>query len=373
LGMIVANTAKNMLKKKNPLLFSDVAVDENDENFEYQIEDENIDNQPETAYTRQETQELVHELIDSLSEEQRVCILMFHIEGASISEIAETLNCSDNTVKSRLNYGRKNLKAKAEELQKKGYKLYSIAPVTLFLYLLHSEETAMAADGTLVAAGKVMQPKIFFPFEAAKGAGVSAVGSAGGNIAGATVKSGFFHTAIGKMTIVLIGTCITGSAVLFGVIQASSKSAEATVQEEIMPEEGNVMTRETPAAEQTAAAEDKAAEETTPEVEEVPSMTEMKEEDYTSLIKGNLTREEIEYVFAYGPQEMSGQGFADSDYLNFLNLFCVCSKNDGNIVKDYGNTSNWASQYSVEDVNRLFSSFTDYQYSEENDSEAEYG
>ena len=115
LGTIVANTAKNALQKNNPLLFSDVAVDGENENFEYEIEDENIENQPELSYTRQETQELVREMLDSLSEEQRICMLMFHIEGASIKEIADALDCSDNTVKSRLNYGRKNLKIKAEE------------------------------------------------------------------------------------------------------------------------------------------------------------------------------------------------------------------------------------------------------------------
>ena len=146
LGTIVANTAKNALAKKNPLLFTDVAVDNEGEEFTYDVEDENPENQPEMAYTREETRELVHSLMDSLSEEQRMCILMFHIEGASISEIAEAMDCSENTVKSRLNYGRKNLKVKAEELQKKGYKLYSVAPVVLLVYLLRSDREVMAAE-----------------------------------------------------------------------------------------------------------------------------------------------------------------------------------------------------------------------------------
>lgn len=97
LGMIVANTAKNALVKKNPILFADIAVDSENEEFEYQIEDDSMEYQPETAYTRQETQQLVHELMDTLSEEQRLCILMFHIEGISIKEIASALNCSENT------------------------------------------------------------------------------------------------------------------------------------------------------------------------------------------------------------------------------------------------------------------------------------
>ena len=67
-------------------------MDDEGEAFEYQIEDDDLEVQPELSYTRQETKELVHELIDSLSEEQRLCILMFHIEGISISEIARTMD-----------------------------------------------------------------------------------------------------------------------------------------------------------------------------------------------------------------------------------------------------------------------------------------
>ena len=83
-GTIVANTAKNMLVKKNPDLFTDLTDEESNESYEAQIEDEKIENQPELAYTQKETQELVHLLIDSLSEEQRLCILMFHIDDTII-------------------------------------------------------------------------------------------------------------------------------------------------------------------------------------------------------------------------------------------------------------------------------------------------
>lgn len=161
LGRIVANTAQNALEKKNPMLFSDVAVDAEEESFEYQIEDENVENQPEMAYTRRETRELVHQMMDSLSEDQRLCILMFHIEGAPISEIDSVMNCSENTVKSRLNYGRKNLKIKAEELQKKGYKLYGLAPIPFLLWLLHSEETVLAAEGAFAGASREIIGNVF--------------------------------------------------------------------------------------------------------------------------------------------------------------------------------------------------------------------
>ena len=134
LGTIVANTAKNALVRKNPLLFTDVAVDNEGEEFTYDVEDENPDNQPEMAYTREETRELVHSLMDSLSEEQRLCILMFHIEGASILEIAEAMDCSENTVKSRLNYGRKISKLKQKNCRKKA----TSSTVWLRLYFLYT-------------------------------------------------------------------------------------------------------------------------------------------------------------------------------------------------------------------------------------------
>ena len=56
--------------------------------FEYEIEDEKAQYQPERNYTQKETQELVHELIDSLSDEQRLCILMYHLDDQSIKDIA---------------------------------------------------------------------------------------------------------------------------------------------------------------------------------------------------------------------------------------------------------------------------------------------
>ena len=217
LGMIVANTAKNMLGKKRPVLFSDLAVDEEGEQFEYQIEDEDLEVQPELSYTRQETKELVHELIDSLSEEQRLCVLMFHIEGIPISKIAQAMECSENTVKSRLNYGRKNLRVKAEELQKKGYRLYSVAPLPLFLMLLRSEEKYLAAEGILSAAGKLVADQVFASLssegaalataeaakETAQGVSGEAAKTAGSaakakGALGATGKAGILHTTAGR-------------------------------------------------------------------------------------------------------------------------------------------------------------------------------
>lgn len=373
LGMIVANTAKNMLAKKRPLLFSDLAVDDEGEAFEYQIEDDDLEVQPELSYTRQETKELVHELIDSLSEEQRLCILMFHIEGISISEIARTMDCSENTVKSRLNYGRKNLRMKAEDLQKKGYKLYSVAPLPLFLMLLRSEETYLAAEGILSAAGKLVADQVFASLssgegvlstteavtDAVKGMSKEATKTAGSAVKakdalGAAGKAGILHTTAGKAAAIVLGICVAGGATFFGVSQvmeARQETKEAEVQEEIERQK-----------------------EKEKKEEQAKEPKEVKDSDYSSLIAGNLTKEELEYVLSYGPEEIPNGGFSMEDYMRILNTLCEPSERTGGPVQYYGSTPDYMPQYSVKDVNRLFESFSDFQFTEENDVEqGDYG
>jgi RNA polymerase sigma factor (sigma-70 family) len=239
LGRIVANTAKNELVKKNPVLFSEMENEDLDEDFENLIADEQVSSQPELSYTRQETQALVREMIDSLSDEQRICILMFHIEGDSIKDIAAALGCSENTVKSRLNYGRKNLKLKAEELQKKGYKLFGLAPVVLLALLLQKQETVMAAEGTFASAGAVSEARVFqfvrwkISDTAAKAAagtssGAAAAETAGGTSAGAAgtmaggtaaggagtaAGAGFLSTIAGKVVVGVVIAALAGGGI----------------------------------------------------------------------------------------------------------------------------------------------------------------
>ena len=69
--------------------------------------DDRIENIPEIAIDQKETARLIDNILNSLSEEQRVPIALYYYEQMSIKEIAHLLNCSENTLKSRLAYGRK--------------------------------------------------------------------------------------------------------------------------------------------------------------------------------------------------------------------------------------------------------------------------
>ena len=67
----------------------------------------------------------------------------------SIREIAQLTGVSENTVKSRLNYGRKALKEGFLGYEKDGIKLYSLSPLPFLLFLLRgaaeSQEDSVAA------------------------------------------------------------------------------------------------------------------------------------------------------------------------------------------------------------------------------------
>ncbi|MBX2967100.1 MAG: RNA polymerase sigma factor [Cyclobacteriaceae bacterium] len=65
---------------------------------------------PERQYQQQELAELLQQCLMELSVEQREVVIMKEYEGLKFREIAEALNISENTVKSRMYYGLDALK-----------------------------------------------------------------------------------------------------------------------------------------------------------------------------------------------------------------------------------------------------------------------
>ncbi|RME47675.1 MAG: sigma-70 family RNA polymerase sigma factor [Chloroflexi bacterium] len=65
---------------------------------------------PERAVEQDELQQVVREAIDQLEFRQRATIVLFYLEGFSLAEIAEIMDCPVGTVKSRLHYAREKLR-----------------------------------------------------------------------------------------------------------------------------------------------------------------------------------------------------------------------------------------------------------------------
>ena len=143
LKVIANNTAKDWLKKKKLILFSEMSNQEGMDGLSFveTRESTDIDVNPEMAADEKEVQRLVMEILDQLPEDQRMVVGMFYYEEMPVKDIAETLGVSENTVKSRLVYARKKVKEQVLELEKQGTKLYTVAPFVFFLYLLRRLES----------------------------------------------------------------------------------------------------------------------------------------------------------------------------------------------------------------------------------------
>lgn len=76
---------------------------------EWESSAQRLDN-PERQLQQQELAEILQKALHELNEDQREVVIMKEYEGLKFREIAEVLNISENTVKSRMYYGLDALK-----------------------------------------------------------------------------------------------------------------------------------------------------------------------------------------------------------------------------------------------------------------------
>ena len=167
--------------------------------------DDRVSVQPEVVMDQNETTRLMKEIIDTLTDEQRICVTMFYMEQMSVKEMASVLEVSENTVKSRLNYGRQKIKDKVLDLEKKGTKLYGLAPIPFFLLLL--KEDVKAAQATPI-------PSMSAAVSSATKAVTTAAGT-GSTVAGTTAATVAAGAGKGITTKVIAGI-VAGTLVVGG-------------------------------------------------------------------------------------------------------------------------------------------------------------
>ena len=209
LNTIVVNRSKDYLKKKKPMLFSQM-VSEEDEGSELDFEDEGGYFSPDQKVDYAETKRLIQGMIDRLPQEQRMAIVLFYLEEMPVKQIARVMECSEGTVKSRLNYGRKAIKAQVLELEKKGTKLYCVPFIPFLYWLFRQQVLSTVVPG---AVGK-----------AAVAAGVAAAGKAGAASGGAGAISG---SGAGVSAASGTGSVSAGSSAAAGKAGATAAAAAA--------------------------------------------------------------------------------------------------------------------------------------------------
>lgn len=196
LNMIVANKCRDQLRKKKPMLFSEIG-DEDGSGPEWV--DDRVDIRPDLVLDQEETVRLVAEIIETLPEDQRLCVTLFYRDELTVGQIAQALEVSEGTVKSRLNYARQKVKAKVKDLEKQGVKLYGIAPIPYFIWLLKNSTEDVAIP--------------------ASAAGISAVGKAAASCTakGTAAHAGAASVKAGAATVLTkIAACVAAVSVAVG-------------------------------------------------------------------------------------------------------------------------------------------------------------
>ena len=180
---IVFNLGMKRLRKKRDLLVDG----ENDFLFDA-LEDENTDVSPEKALDSKETAAIVREVIDRLPALQKAAVIAYYFDEKSVADIAREAMCSENTIKSRLNYARKAMKEGIEHKERQmGVKLHVVTgPMIVFVLRgMFSSMTVSAqkARYTWMAVRKTLGL-------AGMAAGAGSAGSAGGGAAGSAGGTG---------------------------------------------------------------------------------------------------------------------------------------------------------------------------------------
>jgi RNA polymerase sigma factor (sigma-70 family) len=109
---IAVNYCREELRKRKAnrsVSLHDLRPGESEESYRWEASSSRSEN-PEKQLRQSELSDLLQQCLMELSDEQREVVIMKEYEGLKFREIAEALNISENTVKSRMYYGLDGLK-----------------------------------------------------------------------------------------------------------------------------------------------------------------------------------------------------------------------------------------------------------------------
>ena len=207
LTAIATNKSKNKLKGK----------------VEYQIDDEILIAKtetdelmlPEEYINKAEKRKVLLQIIeDTLSFNQYQVVLMFYFNELSIAEIAQALEISEGTVKSRLNSSRAKMKTAIEDYENKsGDKLHGVVVVPFFTTIFKEEAKSLAVPNITIKLpnGQTLATSATKGFATGAKSTVSSIVKA---TATATVKTKVIAVVCGAT--ILAGISAVGISILAG-------------------------------------------------------------------------------------------------------------------------------------------------------------
>ena len=207
LTAIATNKSKNKLKGKVEYQIDDEVLIAKTETDELML--------PEEYINKAEKRKVLLQIIeDTLSFNQYQVVLMFYFNELSIAEIAQALEISEGTVKSRLNSSRAKMKTAIEDYENKsGDKLHGVVVVPFFTTIFKEEAKSLAVPNITIKLpnGQTLATSATKGIATGAKSTVSSIVKA---TATATVKTKVIAVVCGAT--ILAGTSAVGISILAG-------------------------------------------------------------------------------------------------------------------------------------------------------------
>lgn len=233
---IAINESNNLLNKRKPSVSID---DEEDESLVTELESDLM--LPEVYAEQEDLSARLRKIIYELSDVQRQTVMLFYFDNLTISEIAQIMDCTESTVKSRLYLARKAIRTEIEEQERKtGTKFFGIVgiPVLPFAKIFVGQvEQSLISESTAA----VIYAKINSAVLSAASTAASTASETAKSVGATAAKKGISTTAkaiigiisgtavIGGIAGTLIGVSISGKSDS-NVTATTAAAAEATVE-----------------------------------------------------------------------------------------------------------------------------------------------
>lgn len=256
--MIARNTCMDYgrhLKLENNLIQWKTTISDNEEEGMDQLAVPTYSREfnPEAHIDAETTKELIDQILDGLSDKQRMVILLW-MKQYKESEIAEKLDMPIGSVRTNCRRGKAVIEKKVIELEKQGTKLYSMSPIVFFLWLLDQYDMLYMPTFTDAACMplyhkiklNIQKPDIgnetdHQMYNTVKEAGDNTGKSASsmkraGKVVSVTkggLKHGILHSTVTKAIIgIVIAGSVGGAAVYYNQQKQDNVQKQETVKEE---------------------------------------------------------------------------------------------------------------------------------------------
>ena len=192
---ITLNHCRSLLRRRKGDASLDAPIDDASDGLAPEPESDLL--LPQVYAEREDLRVRLGHILDELSDVQRQTILLYYYNELSVDEIAQIMDCSTGTVKSRLFLARKSIRTEIEEQERKsGQKFYGVVGLPL-VALRDLFNRSVAETALTPAKGSAVLRRVLYASDAAGKTAGSAAGSAaaksaaaGKAAAGAAAKKG---------------------------------------------------------------------------------------------------------------------------------------------------------------------------------------